>query len=108
MKNHVQEGATLTVPAPYALKSGEMAVIGSIFGVAAIDAAVNVDVQIITGGVFALPKVSALAIAIGDKVYFDAGTKLVTKTAANTFIGVAVTGAANPSGIVNVRLNPAF
>ena len=109
MKNYVQAGGTLTVPAPYDLDSGDMAVIGSIFGVAAIDAATGDDVQISTGGVFALPKVAALAVAVGDKVYFDAAAKLVTKTAAaNTLIGVAVTAAANPSASVNVRLNPAF
>jgi predicted RecA/RadA family phage recombinase len=109
MRNYVQAGGTLTVPAPYNLDSGDMAVIGSIYGVAAIDAATGDDVQISTGGVFTLPKVSALAIAIGEKVYFDSAAKLVTKTASgNTLIGVAVTAAANPSASVNVRLNPAF
>ncbi len=109
MKNYIQPGGTLTVPAPYNLASGDMAVIGSIFGVAAINAAIGADVQINTGGVFSLPKVAALAIAVGDKVYFDGAAKLVTKTAAaNMFIGVAVTAAANPSASVNVRLNPAF
>jgi predicted RecA/RadA family phage recombinase len=53
--------------------------------------------------------VSALAIAIGDKVYFDAATGLVNKTASgNTLIGVATSAAANPSGTVNVRLNGSF
>ena len=109
MQNYVQAGGTLTVPAPYNLDAGDMAVIGSIFGVAAIDAGIGDDVQISTGGVFTLPKVAALAIAIGEKVYFDSATKLVNKTAAgNSFIGVAVTAAANPSAIVNVRLNSAF
>lgn len=97
------------MPAPYDLDSGDIAVIGSIFGVAAIDAATGDDVQLSTGGVFTLPKVAALAISIGDKVYFDSAAKLVTKTAGgNTLVGVAVSAAANPSARVDVRLNPAF
>ena len=59
-------------------------------------------------GVFDLPKVSTDAVDIGDILYFDAGTGLVTlddDTGANAKIGVAVTAAANPSGSVNVRLS---
>ena len=67
------------------------------------------DADLDTVGVFNLPKVAALAIAIGDAVYWDNGTHLVTKTAGgNTKIGVAVTVAANPSATVDVRLNGAF
>ncbi|RWQ68901.1 MAG: DUF2190 family protein, partial [Mesorhizobium sp.] len=89
--------------------SGELVVVGSIFGVAASDALSGEPVDLVTGEVFDLPKVSALAIAVGDKVYFDSATKLVNKTASgNTYVGVAVTAAANPSGFVNVRLNGSF
>jgi predicted RecA/RadA family phage recombinase len=109
MKNHVQPGNNLTLPAPADVASGDLVVIGSIFGVAAGDALSGTPVDLVTGEVFDLPKVSALAIAIGDKVYFDAATGLVNKTSSgNTYVGVAVTAAANPSGFVNVRLNPAF
>jgi predicted RecA/RadA family phage recombinase len=110
MKNHVQAGVNLTLPAPYDVLSGGVVVIGNIFGVAAGDALSGADVDVVTGPeVFELPKVSALAINVGDKVYFDSATKLVNKTASgNTYIGVAVTAAANPSGTVHVRLNPSF
>lgn len=109
MKNHVQAGINLTLPAPADVVSGELVVIGSIFGVAAGDALSGADVDVVTQGVFELPKVSALAIAIGDVVYYDSATKLVNKTSSgNTKIGVAVTAATNPSGAVNVRLNGAF
>jgi predicted RecA/RadA family phage recombinase len=53
--------------------------------------------------------VSALAIAAGDTLYFDAATKLVNKTSSgNTKIGVATEAAANPSATVAVRLNGSF
>lgn len=109
MRNYIQPGKTLTLPAPAAVLSGEGVVIGSIFGVAAGDAASGADVDLAVEGVFELPKVSALAIAIGDKVYWQTAEKLVSKTSSgNTYIGVAVSAAANPSGTVRVRLNGAF
>jgi len=105
MKNYIQLGDNITVPAPAAVTSGSVVVIGSLYGVAAEDAASGVDVDVITRGVFELAKVSTDAFAVGDAVYFDAATKLVTATATgNTKIGVAVTAAPNPSGTVNVKL----
>jgi predicted RecA/RadA family phage recombinase len=107
MRNFVQMGNTVTIPAPTAINSGDGVVVGSLFGIAAgtVDSGDDLDLTLI--GVFTLPKVSALAIAIGDTVYWDAATKLVTKTSSgNTKIGVAVSAAANPSASVNVRLVP--
>ena len=105
MKNYVQPGNNVTVPSPAAAVSGEVVVIGTLVGIAAGDAATGADLDLVTEGVFTLPKVSALAIAIGDLIYYDGATKLVNKTAAgNTRIGLAVTAAANPSGTVQVRL----
>lgn len=109
MKNHVQPGNTLTLPAPADVLSGAGVVVGSIFGVANGDALSGEPVDLDVVGVFTLPKVSALAIAIGDMVYWDDTNKLVTKTASgNTAIGVATSVAANPSASVDVRLSAAF
>jgi predicted RecA/RadA family phage recombinase len=109
MRNFVQPGRTLTLPAPAAVKSGDGVLIGSIFGVANGDAASGEAVDLDVEGVFTLPKVSALAIAPGDKLYWVAADKAVSKTASgNTLIGVATTEAANPSASVNVRLNGSF
>lgn len=109
MRKHIQPGNTLTVPAPNAVISGAPVLVGSIFGIANGDAASGADVDLDVVGVFEMDKVSALAIAVGDKVYYDPLTGLVNKTVtANTLIGVAVTAAANPSGTVNVRLNGSF
>lgn len=109
MKNFVQNGDNLTLPAPADTVSGSGVLVGSIFGVAAGTALSGTNVDLATKGVFTLPKVSALAIAIGDKVYWDNTAKLVNKTASgNTLIGVAVSAAVNPSGTVDVRLNGSF
>jgi predicted RecA/RadA family phage recombinase len=109
MKNYIQPGNTLTLTAPAEITSGGVVIVGSIIGVANDDAENGASVDVDTVGVFRLPKVSALAIAAGDVLYFDAATKLVNKTAGgNTKIGVATETAANPSASVAVRLNGAF
>lgn len=107
MKNYVQRGETLTISAPAAVLSGGVVVAGSIIGVANGDAAIGDPVDVDVTGVFDLPKVAALAIGLGDVVYWDAATKLVTKTASgNAKLGVATSAVANPSGAVAVRLVP--
>lgn len=109
MKNYIQLGDNLTLTAPYNVSSGGGALVGSIFGVAASDALSGADMDIVTEGVFTLPKTSALAISVGDRVYWDDSAKVVNKTSSgNTLVGVAVSAAANPSSTVDVRLNGSF
>jgi predicted RecA/RadA family phage recombinase len=109
MKNRVQTGTNLTIPAPYAVTSGSGVKSGLIFGVAAGDALSGADVDLVTTGVFTLPKVSTDGFAVGAAVFWNDTTKLVTSTvASNQKIGVAITAAPNPSGNVNVRLNGTF
>jgi predicted RecA/RadA family phage recombinase len=109
MQNYVQKGENLTIAAPYDVASGGGVKAGLIFGVAAVDALSGADVDLVTVGVFDLPKVSTDVFAVGAAVYWDNTAKLVTSSASgNTKIGVAVTAAANPSGTVNVRLNGTF
>ena len=107
MKNYVQAGVNLTMPAPADVLSGSVVTVGSITGIAAETALMGSDVDVVTEGVFSLPKVSALALTIGQKIYWDATNKLVTATASgNTLLGVAVSAALNPSATVNVKLGP--
>lgn len=109
MKNFVQPGNVLSLTAPYAVSSGGGLKVGSIFGVASKDADNGATVEAAVTGVYTLPKTSALAISIGDKVYWDDTAKEVNKTASgNTLVGVAVSAAANPSSTVAVRLNGSF
>ncbi|MBB3998875.1 DUF2190 family protein [Aureimonas pseudogalii] len=106
MKNYVQKGENITVPAPAVVLSGAPVLIGKLFGIAAGDALQGEPLDLVTTGVFTLPKVSTQPLAIGDKLYFDTAAGLVTTTASgNSYIGVAVKPAANPSGAAEVRLN---
>ena len=106
MKNYIQNGVNLTLPAPEAVVSGQGVVVGSIFGIAAGDAASGADVDLVTEGVFELPKVGANAFALGAKVYFDDATNLATSS--NSYMGVAVAAAIAGAATVKVRLNGSF
>lgn len=118
MKYYVQQGNTVTVVTPSGgLTSGDGCLIGSMFGVAELTTLAGQENELNLTGVVELPKVSALQIDVGDRVYWDNTAKLVNKTASgNTLIGVAITqagsastvSAANPSPTVKVRLSAAF
>lgn len=105
-KNYVQEGATLNLSPAADVASGTGYLFGAaLFGVALADVASGAIGSFATRGVFELPKTSALAISVGDKLYWDAASKVVNKTTVGQkCIGVAVTGAANPSATVLVQL----
>ena len=108
-KNYVQSGAVLTLTAPYDVASGAGALVGSIFGVAAAAYASGAEGEFSTTGVFDLKKTSALAVSVGDKLYWANTAKEVNKTSSgNTLVGVAVSAVASPSATVNVRLNGSF
>lgn len=105
MKNYIQKGENLTLPAPSDVLSGEVVVIGEIHGIAAGDALEDEPLDVVTEGVFSLAKVAIDAFAVGDAVFYDAATKLVTSTATgNTRIGTAVKVALTGSAAVEVKL----
>ena len=110
MKNFVQPGNAITVPAPTGgVSAGDGVLVGSLFGVAACDAAEAADVEIATVGVFDLAKDTATVIAQGAAVYWDATNKEVTgDEEGNALIGAAVAAAGSGSVVVRVRLNGVF
>jgi predicted RecA/RadA family phage recombinase len=109
MRNYIQPGINLTLVTPETVLAGAGLLIGSIFGVASSDAVLGSNVDLVTEGVFELPKVSAQAMTLGAKVYWDSAAKLVTTVSAgNTLIGTAVVVAPNPSPTATVRLNGSF
>ncbi len=113
MKNYVAPGDMITCTAPTGgVASGDVVVIGSIFGIAAGDAIAGAQFELKTTGVFELPKHSATASAdwsAGDAVYWDAGDGECNKsTSGNTKIGVAVADAASAATTGLVRLNGSF
>ncbi len=104
--NFVQPGNVITIPAPAAIDSGAVVIVGSIIGVAAGGAASGADLDLHTGGVWYLPKVSADVFTLGAVVYWDAVASLATVTATdNIKIGVAVAAAGNGDATVKVRLS---
>lgn len=112
MQNYVSEGKHVTINAAPAanLTPGEGVIVGSIFGVAAnnYDTVLDTSYVLAVTGVYTLPKTSALALTIGEKVYWNDAGKVVTATNTDVPIGVAVSAAANPSPTVDVRLSAAF
>lgn len=106
MKNFIQEGEVLTLTPAAAVASGVGYLFGAgLFGVATNDVANGVAGEFITQGVVEIGKTSALAIAVGDRVFWDSTNKVVNKTsAAQQCVGVAIEAAANPSALVKIKL----
>jgi predicted RecA/RadA family phage recombinase len=106
MKNFVQKGETVTLTAPANVNSGDVVIVGSIIGVASISASSGSDVEVVTRGIFDLPKLTPLAIAQGTKVYWDATAKNVTNiSTGNSLLGAATIAALSAATIARVRLN---
>ncbi len=111
MKNYKGPGEAVNVPAPAGgTVSGKMVIVGSLVGIASVTAAEGVLVAVETEGVFAYPKAAALAIAIGDKLYYDATNDVLNKTASgNKLVGIAADSAAADAATVDVKLGaPVF
>jgi predicted RecA/RadA family phage recombinase len=106
MKAYIQPGRALTVTTPAGgVLSGQGVLIGTLFGIAQVDAVEGAEVEILTEGVVEIPKTSALQIDVGDRLFWDATNKVVNKTAtAQICVGIAVSAAANPSGTVRIKL----
>jgi predicted RecA/RadA family phage recombinase len=106
MKTYMQPGRSITVAAPAGgVSSGDGVLIGNLFGIAQGDALATEDVEILTEGVADIAKTSALAINVGDRLFWDGTNKVANKTAtAQVSVGVAVSAAANPSATVCMKL----
>lgn len=103
MKNYVQDGDTVTFVAPYAVTSGQGALVGSLFGIANNDVASGAEGEFDTEGVFDVTALSTDTAAQGAKLYWDnANRRLTTTSAGNTLVGVAV--AAKAAGAVTARI----
>lgn len=104
--NFKQSGATLTLTPAADVAAGTGYLFGTaLFGIALTAVANGTSGSFATEGVWELPKTSALAISVGDRVYWDPTGKVVNKTTASQeCIGVAVSAAGNPSATVWVKL----
>ncbi|MEM1131135.1 MAG: DUF2190 family protein [Pseudomonadota bacterium] len=109
MRNFIQPGHNVTVPAPAAVASGDGVLVGSMFGIANGDAENGADVVLSMVGVYTMPKTPANDIAVGAAVYWNSSAGEVTSTASgNTRIGVAIAAAGAGVTTIRVRLNGSF
>lgn len=108
MQNYVQTGEVLDLTPAAAVARGEGYLFGAaLFGVAVDAVAISTEGRFITQGVVSIGKTSALAISVGDRLFWDATNKVVNKTAvtpSQQCVGVAVEAAANPSATVKMKI----
>ncbi len=102
MRNYVQPGDGVTIPAPGPIKSGDVVTIGALIGVAATDAGAGDDVSLALRGVFDLPKAGAEILSLGAEVEVSGGE--VTALDAGPKIGVVVVDAAADDPTARVRI----
>lgn len=110
MKNFVQEGEQLDLDPGATVASGTGRLFGAaLFGVAAVNAVSGTPSAFRIRGVVTIAKTSALAISIGDRLFWDAANAVVNKTTtAQQQVGIAVSAASNPSATVDMLLMPAL
>lgn len=109
MKNWIKPANVVTLIAPYALKSGEGMLVGSLFGVATTDAASGAEVEAALKGQVALKKAAGASTggAQGAKAYWNDTTKVVTAVVgSNTLIGVFAKVIADGDVVAEVILLP--
>jgi predicted RecA/RadA family phage recombinase len=105
MTNGIQEGRSITVPAPEGgVTSGGLVVIGSLIGVAGATAAAGADVALDVEGAFELPAASAVEIAVGELLYLDTGELTNVGDDTTPLVGVAVGTKAALALTVNCKL----
>lgn len=106
MKNYVQDGEVLTLDPGATVASGTGRLFGAaLFGVACVDAVSGTASAFQVKGVVTIAKTSALAIAVGDVLYWDAANAVVNKTTSGQrAVGVAIEVANNPSATVKMLI----
>lgn len=105
MKNYVNEGINLTIPAPDDVEAGMVVIAGTLIGVAQEPAAQGDLVVIVRRHVFDLPKVGSQAWTVGAAVYWDsANDRCTTSSSGNTLIGAAVAAVGGGSGDTTGRV----
>ena len=106
MKTYQQDGDTLTLTPAAAVASGVGYLFGqALFGVAVNDVVISTPGEFRTKGVVTIAKTDSLAIAVGDRVFWDATNKCVNKTStAQQCVGVCVEAVAVTAGLVTVKI----
>jgi predicted RecA/RadA family phage recombinase len=110
MKTYVQDGLVLQLAPGADVASGIGFLFGAaLFGVAVGAATSGVASSFAVEGVVTIGKTSALAISVGDRLFWDSVNKVVNKTTtAQQQVGVAVEAASNPSATVKMKIMQAL
>jgi len=110
MKTFVQEGQVLALTPSADVASGIGFLFGAaIFGVATAAVTNGAVGEFVVDGVVTIGKTSALAISVGDRLFWDSTNKVVNKTTtAQQQVGVAVEAASNPSPTVKMKIGSAL
>ncbi len=102
----VQCGDAIDYTPPADTGAGSVIVLGELVGVTKHDIRANTLGSIAVVGVFDIDKDAAIAIAAGDKVYWNqTNTQAVTTATGNKLLGKAVAAAAVNAPTVRVRLS---
>ena len=106
MKTFVQDGNTLNLAPSADVAPGAGHLFGpGLFGVALTAATSGVASSFITEGVVVIAKTDSLAIAVGDRVFWDAANKCVNKTpTAQVCVGICTKAVAATAGLLTVQI----
>src|SRR4051812_28847427 len=105
MKNYIQPGYILELAAPYAVTSGQGALIGSIFGIATKTLANAERGTFNILGVHDIAKATG-AVTEGQLMYWDNTAKLATTVStSNKVIGAATLVAQSSDATCRIRLS---
>jgi predicted RecA/RadA family phage recombinase len=107
MKNFIQNGDVITIPAaPYARTSGQGVLMGSLFGICTSDAAAGASVEVVNEGICDVTALTTDVGTVGTKMYWDDTNKRLTVTAAGSvLVGVLVAAKAGTDTTARVYLD---
>jgi predicted RecA/RadA family phage recombinase len=107
VKNYIQEGESVNYVVPNAttIASGDVVAVGAnLTGVAVTGGVAGDTIVVNLCGVYELPKDAPLVIDQGDRLFWNASNKEITKTITDRPIGVAWAGALSADTTVLVNL----
>jgi predicted RecA/RadA family phage recombinase len=105
MQNYRREGKSLRAPSADALKSGDLAVIGDIVGVATNDIVAGATGIFHVEGVYRLSKGTTEAIPVGKRVYLTSAGLITATVSTNAVAGVAWESASAAASTILVKIN---